>query len=244
MEQIVTNNSSLSIVTCPVCHRAITVFMDTGPDTEMRCPLCNSTFKFQAVLEGLPPMLQIASESSAPVLVPESDSEEKKFSFDEVPAPPAPKRSSRSKRRKSNSPANSEARRQRSERKRRAAFKRSSPLRETILFVLGGLMALPVGQLIIWWVIGKDPLKFGPPVSRVAAVVVPNKFRDPELKKDKEDDEQDSENTGNGQANQDDSNKNGKLDQKGEQGPLALPKKFQPEEIRKKLQEDGKSKDN
>ena len=177
MDQIFTNNTSLSIVTCPKCHRAITVYMDTGPDTEVICPLCNQRFEFQAVIEGLPPMIKLASEvdeSSGELQLKE---EPTKFSFDEVPAPPAPRKSTSDKRRsRSGSDRARSDRRKRSEKKRKKAFSKSNPFRETILFVVGGLMALPVGQLIIWWAIGKDPLNLGPSVSSVAGFIVPEKF--------------------------------------------------------------------
>ena len=182
MDQIFVNNTSLSIVTCPKCHRAITVYMDTGPDTEMVCPLCNQRFEFQAVIDGLPPMLKLASELDESSDELKLKEEPKKFSFDEVPAPPSPRKSTAKKRRSKSSSSSSSSgrdqseRRKKSDKKRKKAFRKSNPFRETILFVVGGLMALPVGQLIIWWAIGKDPLNLGPKISNIAAFAVPEKF--------------------------------------------------------------------
>ena len=39
--------------------------------------------------------------------------------------------------------------------------------------LIGALLALPVAQLLIWWVFGKDPLNLGPTVSGVIPAVVP-----------------------------------------------------------------------
>jgi uncharacterized protein YbaR (Trm112 family) len=186
MDQVFTNKTSMSIVTCPVCHRAITVFMDTAPESEMCCPLCNSEFSFQDVLDAMPPMLQLAAEvrnSQELQLQPE----DAKFTFDEIPAPPVPRKSTAAARRRKRKSESESSKRTadlknkgpwdtKTARKRKAAYKKADPMREGILFVIGGLMALPVGQLLIWWVLGKDPLNFGPPVSSVAGFVVPEKF--------------------------------------------------------------------
>ncbi len=199
MDQIFVNNTSLSIVTCPKCHRAITVYMDTGADTEMVCPLCHQRYEFQAVIDGLPPMIKLAAEvdDSSELKLKE---EPTKFSFDEVPAPPAPRKSTSEKRRSSSSSSGSSRskseRRKRSEKKRKKAFRKSNPLRETILFVIGGLMALPVGQLIIWWAIGKDPLNLGPKISNVAGFAVPAKFHAKPTTKDDNSSDDESKNDG------------------------------------------------
>jgi hypothetical protein len=50
-------------------------------------------------------------------------------------------------------------------------------LSEFIKIVLGGLLAFPVAQLILWWVFGRDPLQLGKPTSRYLPYAVPAKFR-------------------------------------------------------------------
>ena len=180
MDRIVVNNSSLSIVTCPVCHRAISVYMDTGMDTVMKCPLCRKQYPFEKVLDGLPPMLEIAEDSD---IVETRPREAKKFNFDEIPAPAPIRRPGRNGSHKPGSQPAPDARPtevRRPSRRRSSTsteFTRSNPIRETVLFIVGGLMALPVGQLVIWWGIGNDPLSLGPTVSEVFPAVVPEKFR-------------------------------------------------------------------
>lgn len=210
MDHLATNNSSLSIVTCPVCHRAITVYMDTGMDVEMKCPLCKKRYLFEKVVTGLPPMIEFADESDDSSSNISLAPEKKKFSFDEIPAP-APIRRPGSKGRrggsesrgtsksgsgKSDSSSRSSSSRSsgsrsgsknsRSSSSRSKAFSKSNPVRETILFIIGGLLALPVGQLIIWWAIGKDPLSLGPMTSNVAPFAVPAQFHAKEEAEDGE----------------------------------------------------------
>ena len=56
-------------------------------------------------------------------------------------------------------------------------FKPRNPQIEFVKIVVGGLLALPVAQLIIWWVIGMDPLQLAPTVSKFVPFAVPTKFR-------------------------------------------------------------------
>jgi hypothetical protein len=43
---------------------------------------------------------------------------------------------------------------------------------------MGALLALPVAQLIIWWGLGSDPVKIGPPVATLVPFIVPEQFRE------------------------------------------------------------------
>jgi|GEM_PF-1153906 len=51
------------------------------------------------------------------------------------------------------------------------------PAVEFAKVVMGALLALPVAQIIIWWMIGLDPLHVAPTVSRIAPFIVPAKLR-------------------------------------------------------------------
>ena len=46
------------------------------------------------------------------------------------------------------------------------------------MYLLGGLMALPVAQLMIWWILGTDPIGIAPEISRVIPMVVPPDLRE------------------------------------------------------------------
>ncbi len=53
-----------------------------------------------------------------------------------------------------------------------------NPFLDFIMYLLGGLMALPVAQLMIWWILGTDPIGIAPEVSRVIPMVVPPDLRE------------------------------------------------------------------
>jgi hypothetical protein len=46
--------------------------------------------------------------------------------------------------------------------------------------ILGALLALPVAQLIIWWVLSVDPLQLAPAVAKVVPFAVPAKVLEAE----------------------------------------------------------------
>jgi hypothetical protein len=58
--------------------------------------------------------------------------------------------------------------------------RQKNPTIEIAKIVAGGLLALPLAQLILWWLPGewqRDPLQIGPDVGRVLPWVVPANFR-------------------------------------------------------------------
>ncbi|MEM7455820.1 MAG: hypothetical protein AAF456_15815 [Planctomycetota bacterium] len=83
--------------------------------------------------------------------------------------------SSRERRRRNETPP-ARQRRQRPARKRPATSDGSSGI-EIVKVIIGAMLALPVAQLLIWWVFGKDPLNLGPTVSGVIPAVVPADFQ-------------------------------------------------------------------
>ena len=64
-------------------------------------------------------------------------------------------------------------------RKRRSPSlgRKKNPKAEMVKMVLGGLLALPIAQLIIWWGLQQDPLKLAPTVDSVFPYVLPTKFQ-------------------------------------------------------------------
>ena len=53
----------------------------------------------------------------------------------------------------------------------------ANPLAELLKIVLGGVLALPIAQLILWWAFNSDPLGFAPKTSQFAAFLVPPKLQ-------------------------------------------------------------------
>lgn len=55
--------------------------------------------------------------------------------------------------------------------------KSSSPFAGIVQVVLGGFTALPIAQLLIWHVLGKDPFDLAPKTAAYVPWIVPQKFR-------------------------------------------------------------------
>lgn len=58
----------------------------------------------------------------------------------------------------------------------RSRRKAKNPLWSMLSVVAGGLASLPIATLLIWHILGKDPLEIGPPVARILPWIVPSKF--------------------------------------------------------------------
>jgi hypothetical protein len=52
-----------------------------------------------------------------------------------------------------------------------------SPWSTIIQTILGGVAAVPIAMLLIWYALGKDPFELGPTVARFAPWIVPKDFR-------------------------------------------------------------------
>jgi hypothetical protein len=51
---------------------------------------------------------------------------------------------------------------------------------EMVKIILGGLLAIPVAQLVLWWVFAADPLKMAPRIYEVVPAIVPPALAPPE----------------------------------------------------------------
>jgi hypothetical protein len=60
---------------------------------------------------------------------------------------------------------------------RRAGRKKGSPLGTLLSVIGGGLAAIPISILLMWYALGKDPLEAGPVVTQFAPWLVPEAFR-------------------------------------------------------------------
>jgi hypothetical protein len=54
--------------------------------------------------------------------------------------------------------------------------KEKNALWEVIQVIFGGVLALPLAVLFLWWVVGRDDFELGPKVARYAAWIVPGRF--------------------------------------------------------------------
>ena len=57
------------------------------------------------------------------------------------------------------------------------ARKKSNPVGTLLSVMGGGMAAIPISLLLMWYALGKDPLEAGPMVANVAPWIVPPKFR-------------------------------------------------------------------
>lgn len=64
---------------------------------------------------------------------------------------------------------------------RRLPRKADSGFVEVVKIIFGAMMAPPVAQLVIWWVLGLDPLGLGPATSKFVPPLVPATFHAEEL---------------------------------------------------------------
>lgn len=139
---------------CPECQESIRI-PDGSPDLEVRCPLCGAEYKLQRVIESLPPMLEQIGVSAGPANI-QIDSD------DDVEIAHARETSSGPGHRPRYQP-----------RKK----KESSAFAEIIKVILGGVVAIPVGILCVWWFAGRAPFGVAETVSKYAPWIVPEKLR-------------------------------------------------------------------
>lgn len=165
----------MTVTECPRCREKVTLPMGGGESSRVRCPLCQEEYALGDVWQTLPPRLQLIDEEGyadshigydlAPETEPSSASSKPGFDFEERPAPVA------------------QAPTQTSAGGRGRGRRQKHPGWEFAKIVAGGLLAIPVSQLILWWLPGdwrRDPFKLGPVVGKAIPWIVPKSLRDPE----------------------------------------------------------------
>lgn len=146
----------MAIAQCPECREEVTV-PPASEQAVVQCPLCDAEYELAVITESLPPALKVLSDPQdddeselqmAPV-VQETESHAA-FAFDEEAAPTRPL-SERSESRRSSG---------------------SSPVKTIIQVVLGGALALPLAQLVLWHLPDppRDPLDLGKKIHKTEAL--------------------------------------------------------------------------
>lgn len=180
----------MTVASCPSCKESVTVPVDATPESVVRCPLCHEEFTLEAFLEQLPPKLIVldagvndtaAEPATTPEVEPDASSSnvlgafatgeasgESQVSSDSVPAFDFTPGSVSKDEQETTSPA-----------PRRRPQK--NPTIEVIKIVAGALLAIPLAQIVLWWLVPsgwqRDLFRLGPAVSRVVPWVVPEKYR-------------------------------------------------------------------
>ncbi len=52
-----------------------------------------------------------------------------------------------------------------------------STVLDVVMVILGGCLSVPVAQLLVWWLIGADPLGLAPHTAKFAPILVPAELR-------------------------------------------------------------------
>lgn len=76
-----------STVNCPKCYKPVSIPAGVDPAAWVRCPLCLEQYQYQAVLDAMPPMLQVVASPSDAVIPLEEDESELEMTFEAADHP-------------------------------------------------------------------------------------------------------------------------------------------------------------
>jgi|GEM_PF-2182897 len=182
----------MTTFSCPNCQHHVHLPEGTSPTALLQCPLCGHTTAASELIQSvgptwviLDPGQPIAAES---LEVNQATGEEKLVSSN--PSPATTEVTAADEAANENLPKADRTRKQPIKQEdwgkfkpishdefQRRKRKSGSPLQGMLQVGLGGVMALPIAQLLIWHVLGKDPFDLAPKVGAYAPWIVPNKFR-------------------------------------------------------------------
>lgn len=170
---------------CPGCKRTLVLAAETALEATLRCQHCSQQFVLGEMIEAELGYWEVVSDSEA--TVPKYNDDVEVDVKVEVAADDAVLELSRSEfdspQTLLKKPAESKKvdwskfepiSHEQYERMRR---KGKSPVWSMISVLLGGLASIPIATLLIWHVLGKDPLRMGPAVGKFAPWIVPIQFQ-------------------------------------------------------------------
>lgn len=197
------STDSIIIGNCLSCQGLVRVPSTAPAKSIVRCPHCSESFQLFEILNQSVPELELVSEIPAVAEeaseVPRVDqivikTDENREASDTFVVPPQLAKGARRSRRRSSSasgnmssgnsqPSSRAERTGESSRQRpraRRPRERNSAV-EAIKVVMGGLLAIPIAYLVVFWLFKQDPLDLGPKIGNVAPFLVPEQFHgDPE----------------------------------------------------------------
>ncbi len=173
---------------CPKCNQTFQVADGVAENGTVACPHCEHVIKVETSLAAADSsVVSHAEKSISKKANPEPVSEDNRGAtraFDEgdyvIPQPlktatrPNRKRPTVKKRELSEKQVFGKTKRRRS--KTRKSYEPTTS-KEMIKIIFGGLIALPLAQLILWWGFQKDPLQLAEPISKVIPFIVPPKMK-------------------------------------------------------------------
>ncbi len=165
---------------CPSCHRTLVLTAEASLQAVLRCRHCSHQFVLGEMIEGEmgfwevveDPKVSEAKVSNADEAVTE-DSEIQLAESEEYMSPQMVI-NTQSEEKKTGGSKFEPIRNEQYDRMRRKA---KSPMWSMLSVLLGGLASIPIATLLIWHVLGTDPLQMGPTVARYAPWIVPTRFQ-------------------------------------------------------------------
>lgn len=185
---------SIIIGNCLSCQGLVRVPSTAPANSNVRCPHCSQSYRLSQILDQAVPELEVILESEIAPNVPHVDQIRIKTENDDtdgskkfvVPTQlsEGAKRSRRRRRSESSSSSSSRpATSPKTSSSGRASTSRGSSsqsgsngILEVVKIGMGGLLAIPIAYLLVFWVFQKDPLHIGPSVSGVVPFLVPAEF--------------------------------------------------------------------
>lgn len=189
------------VTACPDCGGYVRLPTCVNLDVVVQCPMCDTQYPLRSVLpETIPELILVKHDGSDGASGDQSPEQELLMAPTRLEVPSILRNGSRrGKRRRSrgdsagSSPRDSKPQGSRpaGNRSSRSSDRTSHAWAEAVKrdarpknqwvemakVAIGGLMALPVAQVIIWWLIGMDPLNIAPAVARWVPFVVPAKLQ-------------------------------------------------------------------
>ena len=186
------NNAEFRIENCTACQEEIRLPINIKPTAKIECPICKKRFSL-AEIDGPPVATVIEDEedsdqSNDDLSVPHVDrivvekSGEDVWEATSVPSYEKTTARGRGKTQEGFAPVNTDQPSTRSKsrlksEKRRKENIKGNKKKDFLKVIIGGILAIPVSQLVLWWLFSTDPLSVAPSVSKFAPFVVPAKLR-------------------------------------------------------------------
>lgn len=177
----------MSTATCPRCDEQVRVPHGVSPEVTVKCPLCQEEYSLSEPLTKLPPLLIVVDDLGAPPVDEMADGDSRQaaeeapleeestnqFAFASVDSDATPEFDFDSSSAASAGPTTtirSTARRSKP---------KGSPVKSILSIVIGGMLAFPIAQLILWYLPGNLKRDFGagPTIAKYIPQIVPKKFR-------------------------------------------------------------------
>lgn len=176
---------------CPNCSRVLVLNSQTSMQAVLRCRHCSHQFVLGEMVEAELGFWEVISDPQAPQSKDQVTSEPTNEPASDVTSEAAQDTAvielakeeyispqmllkSQAEKKKTDWSKFEPITHEQYERMRR---KGKSPIWSMLSILLGGLASIPIATLLIWHVLGKDPLQMGPVVARFAPWIVPTRFR-------------------------------------------------------------------